>query len=102
MTECMQVTEYIFRYELLIDGLLAKYTLGRRGTASALPIRVIAVPLLFVYSSSASAPNPAPAVAHVDSIRMTTIVLLESSMRQFHKRHSICQTLITTVVPGSS
>lgn len=33
---------------------------------------------------------------------MTTIVLLESSMRQFHKRHSICQTLITPVVPGSS
>lgn len=85
--------------ETLFDGALgeAQQALSYQG------FTIIAVPLLFVHQPSASAPSPASAVAHVDTtIRMTTIVLLESSMRQFHKRHSICQTLITPVVPESS
>jgi hypothetical protein len=83
--------------------------LAEGGTASALSnmgLPYVVVDPLFaglrVLSSSFSSRESAPAAAHVDAINT---FFFKSSMRQFHRRHSICQTLFTThvlSVPGSS
>ena len=96
MTEFMQVTEGILRYELLIDGFIQHFRsllLERHGERQSRPSRVLVRP-----SSASSAPTSAP----VDTMRTTTSFLLKSSMRQFQRRHCICQTLIVPSVPGSS